>query len=551
MNDVETALATGGDVLIDTLIEHGVDTTFTVSGESFLAVLEALRRARNQIRLITTRHEGGGAFAAEAYGKLSGRPAALFVSRGPGAANAAIGVHTAKQDSTPMLLFIGHVRSTSQGREAFQEIDQAAMFSPIAKAVLQPNNSEQIAAVTARAIALATAGRPGPVVVILPRDLTDGPVRDTTIPGFRPRARVAPDPTTLAEAAAMIQRAERPLIIAGEMVSFDDAHDDLAKFAEAAGAAVMTAYRRQDCFPNDHPSYAGHLEINRLPYQRQALADADLMIAVGSRMDGITSEDGVLPYAHQPLIQIYPDGDVLANCQPYLSILSDAKNACLNLAGRLRPGSTAWCDGLNEAHGQSIKPGAVNVHGAVDLARISASLHELAPAGTIILTDGGSFARWVHRYHSFTAPRTQAGPASGAMGYGVPGAIGARLAVPGLPAIAFVGDGGFMMTGQELVTAVEQNIDLVVVVCDNGVHGSILEGQRQRFGPDHAYGTELTSPDFAALARAYGCAAWTVERTVDFDTALRGALAHSGPALIHLLTDDRDIAPFDRGPDAV
>jgi acetolactate synthase-1/2/3 large subunit len=542
---------TGGDVLVDTLIAHGVDTAFTVSGESFLAVLEALRRARNQIRLITTRHEGGGAFAAEAYGKLRRRPAALFVSRGPGATNAAIGVHTAKQDSTPMLLFIGHVPSTSQGREAFQEIDQAAMFAPIAKAVLQPNSSAQIAFVTARAHALCLAGRPGPVVVILPRDLTDGPVPDPAIPPARARAKVAPDAAALEAAAQMIQRADRPLIIAGEMVSFDEGHDALRKLAEASGAAVMTAYRRQDCFANEHPSYAGHMEINRLPYQRQALWDADLVIAVGSRMDGITSEDGALPHGHQPMIQIYPDGDVLANCQPDLPLLSDVADACLGLAARLQPGSTTWRDGLHDAYRESIAPGSVAVHGAVDLAVIAASLHRVVPADAVILTDGGSFARWVHRYYTFHGAYTQAGPASGAMGYGVPGAIGARLALPGRPAIAFVGDGGFMMTGQELVTAVEQNIDLVVVVCDNGVHGSILEGQRQRFGPDHAYGTELTSPDFAALARAYGCAAWTVERTEDFEAALKGALAHSGPALIHLLTDDRDIAPFDKGPDAV
>ncbi|MDP6874111.1 MAG: thiamine pyrophosphate-binding protein [Alphaproteobacteria bacterium] len=552
MNDVTEQAVTGGDVLVDTLVAHGVDTASTVSGESFLAVLEALRRKRNQISLITNRHEGGGSFAAEAYGKLTGRPAALFVSRGPGATNAAIGVHTARQDCSPMLLFVGHVRSTSQGREAFQEIDQAAMFRPIAKAVLQPNNSDQIAAVTAQAVALSMAGRPGPVVVVLPRDLTDGAVSDATIPIPRPRQAVTPDADTLGRAAQMLAQAERPLLLSGEIIAIQDASAALMALAEAMGAPVMSSYRRQDTFPNEHPAYAGHLEINRLPYQQAALNDADLLISVGGRMDGITSEDGALPRNHQRFLQIYPEAEVLARCQSDLSLLSDPAAACTALTERLDTAvDPAWRDGLHEAYLASREPGAVAVRGAVDLSWVAAEVQRQVPPEAVILTDGGSFARWIHRFYSFRAAHSQAGPVSGAMGYGVPGAIGARLARPERAAVAFVGDGGFMMTGQEMVTAVEQNIDLVVVVCDNGVHGSILEGQRQRFGADHIYGTRLSSPDFAALARSYGCAAWRVERTEDFAAALSGALAHTGPSLIHLLTDDRDIAPFDKGPDAV
>ncbi|MBT3371768.1 MAG: thiamine pyrophosphate-binding protein [Rhodospirillaceae bacterium] len=552
MNDVTEHVITGGDVLVDTLIAHGVDTAFTVSGESFLAVLEALRRKRNQISLITARHEGGGSFATEAYGKLTGRPAALFVSRGPGATNAAIGVHTAKQDCSPMLLFVGHVPSTSQGREAFQEINQAAMFTPIAKAVLQPNSTDQVAAVTARAITLATSGRPGPVVVILPRDLTDGAVGDPGIPSPRQRPGVAPEAAALDDAARMIAQAQRPLILSGEIIAIQDATSALVTLAEATGAPVMSTYRRQDTFPNEHPSYAGHLEINRLPYQKQALDEADLLIAIGSRMDGITAEDGALPRAHQTFLQIYPDADVLARCQADLSLLSDPGAACLALAERIAaPSDQERRDGLHQAYLASSAPGTVEVRGAVDLAEVAAEVRRQVRPETVILTDGGSFARWIHRFYRFNHPHSQAGPVSGAMGYGVPGAIGARRALPDRAAIAFVGDGGFMMTGQELVTAVEQNIDLLVVVCDNGVHGSILEGQRQRFGADHIYGTRLSSPNFADLARSYGCAAWTVERTKDFAPALSGAMAHTGPSLIHLLTDDRDIAPFDKGPDAV
>jgi len=550
MNDMTRHNVTGGDVLVDTLIAHGVDTAFTVSGESFLAVLEALRRNRNQIRLVTTRHEGGGSFAAEAFGKLTGRPAAVFVSRGPGATNAAIGVHTAKQDSSPMLLFVGHVRSTSQGREAFQEIDQAAMFSPIAKAVLQPNNSDQIATVTAQAVALSTAGRPGPVVVVLPRDLTDGLVNNPDVPKPKPRPNVLPDPGAIEQAGMMINTAKCPLVLSGEIVAVQDCNNSLMALAESGGLPVMTTYRRQDTFSNQHPAYAGHLEINRLPYQRGILKEADLLIAVGSRLDGITSEDGLLPHDHQSLIQIYPDVDVLTRCGADLPILSDPGPACRALAAKLEP-RDGEMKKLHGAYLQSREPGVVTVQGAVDLSHIAADVSRIAPANTTILTDGGSFARWIHRFYCFDHAHTQAGPVSGAMGYGIPGAIGARLARPEQPAIAFVGDGGFMMTGQELVTAVEQAIDLVVVVCDNGVHGSILEGQRQRFGFDHIYGTRLISPNFADVATAYGCKSWTVERTEDFADALQGALSHAFPTLIHLLTDDRDIAPFDKGPDAV
>ena len=267
-------------------------------------------------------------------------------------------------------------------------------------------------------------------------------------------------------------------------------------------------------------------------------------------MDGITSEDGLLPHDHQSFIQIYPDVDVLTRCRADLPILSDPGPACRALAAKLEP-RDGEMEKLHGAYLQSKEAGVVTVQGAVDLSHIAADVSRIAPANTTILTDGGSFARWIHRFYCFDHAHTQAGPVSGAMGYGIPGAIGARLARPDQPAIAFVGDGGFMMTGQELVTAVEQAIDLVVVVCDNGVHGSILEGQRQRFGSDHIYGTRLISPNFADVATAYGCKSWTVERTEDFADALQGALSHAFPTLIHLLTDDRDIAPFDRGPDAV
>lgn len=544
----------GGDAVVETLIAHGVDTAFTVSGESFLPVLEAMRRHRNAIRLVTTRHEGGAAFAAEAFGKLSDRPAAVFVSRGPGATNAAIGVHTAMQDSTPLLLFVGHVRQRSRGREAFQEIDQHAMFGPVAKAVLEADSADGLAETTAEAIRLSLAGRPGPVVVVLPRDVTESPVGEATIPEHRPRAAVVPTEQSLRSAVRLIAEAQRPLAIAGEMVAFEKAQSALAAFAEASAIPVMAAYRRQDCLPNSHPAYAGHLEINRVSYQREELDGADLIVAVGSRLDGITSEDNSLPRSGQALIQIYPDEAVLARCGADVAVLSDCGPALSAMTEMLQPaseGKRARQLHLHEEYERLATPGSAPVAGCVDLSDVTACVQRLAGPEAVIITDGGSFARWVHRFYRFDAPATQAGPMSGAMGYAVPGALGARLARPDAPVVAFVGDGGFMMTGQELVTAVEQSMKLIVVVCDNNAHGSILSGQQRAYGEDAAYGTLLSSPDFAAVARGYGLPAWTVADTADFESAFVSALAEPGPSLLHLKTDQRDIAPFESAQDAV
>ena len=544
----------GGTAVVEALIAQGVDTAFTVTGESFLHVLEALRRRRDAVRLVPTRHEGGAVFAAEAFGKLTGRPAAVLVSRGPGASNAAIGVHTAMQDSTPLILFIGQVRNRSKGKESFQEIDHHSMFASLAKAVLEPADAAAIAETTAAAVALSVAGRPGPVVVALPRDLTEADAGEVAIPARRPRAPVEPDPAAIAEAAALIAGARRPLVIGGELVGQQGAHAGLADFADAAGTPLMAAYRRQDMIDNEHPAYTGHLEINRVAFQKEAFEAADVVIAVGSRLDGITSEDGALLRTDQKLILIHPDEAVLARIDAAVGMRSDMAPALDALVAALPEAPAdrvAWRDALHADYLAFSQAGNAASEGAVDLAQVVAEVGRAAPEDAVVLTDGGSFARWVHRYHRFRRPNTQAGPMSGAMGYGVPGAIGACLAWPKAPAIAFVGDGGFMMTGQEVATAVEQAIPIKVIVCDNAAHGSILQGQVNAFGADADYATALRSPDFAAVARAYGAAAWRVERTDDFAAAFQEALAHDGPALIHLLTDRRDIAPFSAGKDAV
>lgn len=537
---------TGGDALVATLVTHGVRQAFCVPGESYLAVLEALRGEQGRLRLVVNRHESGATFAAEAYGKLAHRPAAAFVTRGPGATNAAIGIHTAAQDSTPLVLFIGHVPTRAKGREAFQEIDYHRMYAPMAKAVLEPATAEDVADCTARALRLAVAGRPGPTVVVLPEDVTEGEAGAAPIPPGAPRPCLAPSPEAVARAAAILAGARHPIVISGELVAFDEATDALVRFVEASGAGVVTAWRRQDTFPNDHPAYLGHFAIGRPAFQREAWAACDVVLAAGTRLDDITTEEFTLLRPDQRLIHLHPDPAILARSGAEVALAADpgAALAALTraLAGPPPAERVAWRTRLHAAWEAFTTPGQVPVHGAVDLARVVEAVSAQLPPDAVVANDAGNLSGWVHRYHRFRRPATQAAPGSGAMGYAVPAALGARLARPDRIVVAFVGDGGFLMTGQELVTARQEALPIKVVVGDNAAYGTILMHQHRRISPDSLYAVRLLSPDFAAVARGYGVAAFTVERTDEFPDAFAAALRHDGPALVHVRTDVRDIS---------
>ena len=544
----------GGDALVGALLELGVDTGFTVPGESFLHVLEALRRSRSSFRLVSTRHESGAAFAAEAYGRLTSRPAAVFVSRGPGATNASIGIHTARQSSSPLLLFVGHVRTRSKGREAFQEIDHHAMFAPVAKAVMEPQSADDIPPVVARAVHASVSGRPGPIVVVLPRDITEARVeKEIAFESPRPDP-LAPSAASIEMAARIIANAQFPIIIAGEMVLHGQAETALIELADALAAPVVCAYRQMDVFPNEHAGYAGHLDINRAAFQRAAFAQSDLILAIGTRLDGITTEDYSLIRPHQRLVHVYPDLEILERAGSEASVHGDVATALDELrrsVDGIPQARRDWRDALHASYLSHSCSETARAHGELQLSSVVQVIAETVGERAVLLTDGGSFARWVHRFYRFSAPRRFAGPVSGAMGYAVPGAIGAALAHPDAQVIAFVGDGGFMMTGQELTTAARERMKIIVIVCDNQAHGSILYSQWQQFDLDSDYATRLPSPDFAAIARACAVPAWRVERSEDFPAALAGALAADGPALLHLLTDQRDIVPGDSEDDVV
>jgi acetolactate synthase I/II/III large subunit len=544
-----------GAALVGALIDAGVDTAFTVPGESFLAVLEALRLNRNRVRLISVRQEGGGTLAANAYGAIRGAPAAVFVSRGPGATNASIGLHTAYQDSVPMVLFMGQVRSHMRGREAFQEIDPSSAFASMSKAVLEPESAEEMASMARLAVEISVSGRPGPVVVVMPRDFGEIDVAATPEIGRVERADVIAEPAMLDDLAEAMNVAKRPIILAGELARQPGARDALLDFVEASGAPLICGYRCQDVLDNTHAGYAGHLEINPVAYQDKLVAGADFICVVGSRLDGITSREESLISEGRDWAHIHPDPAVMARFGAGHPVLGDVGPSLLAVTASIAAPSAsrlAWRDAAHAAFMGFSKAGSYPVHGAVDMSVVAAEAREILPDNAVVLTDAGSSARWIHRFFHYRQALTQGGTACGAMGAAMPGAIGASMATnDGRPIVAFAGDGSFLMSGQELSTAARERLPVTMVVCDNNVHGSILKGQLDKYGQDHAFGTVMDSPDFAKLAEGYGAAAWTVKTTAEWRPAFTAALAHDGPALIHVFMDPRDIAPYGAEKDAV
>ena len=544
-----------GAALVETIINAGIDTAFTVPGESFLSVLESLRKNRNRVRLVSVRQEGGGSLAAHGYGQVKGKPAAVFVSRGPGATNASIGLHAAHQDSVPMVMFLGQIRSHMKGRESFQEIDPQTAFKSMTKAVLEPSTPLEMISMARQAIEISQAGRPGPVVVVMPRDFGEAIIEAKINSQPIQRAAVIATEELLDDLSNALQKSKTPLILAGELARSPETRALLVDISNALGAPIISAYRCQDVVNNTSQSYAGHLEINSVAYQNELFENADYLLVIGSRLDGITSREETLISTKLSWAHIHPDDNVLERFSANIIVKSDVNLALINLLLKLDKHPTAHSNWRTDAHNNYLKfsnPGSYPVNGLVDLSVIAAETNEQLPPNSIIITDGGSYARWIHRFFRFQGSLTQGGSASGSMGAGVPGAIGAALARnDDSTIIAFAGDGGFMMSGQELSTAVREKIPIKIVVCDNNVHGSILKGQVDKYGPENPFGTVMESPNFALIAEAYGAKAWTVQTTSEWKPTLQKALSHDGPTLIHLLFDARDIAPYGNEKDAV
>lgn len=528
---------TGGRLVVDQLRAQGVRAAFCVPGESYLAALDALRDARDAIRLIVCRQEGGAAYAAEAYGKLTGSPGVCFVTRGPGATNASIGVHAAAQDSSPMVLFVGQVPRAFRGREAFQEIDYRAMFGSIAKWVVEVDQASRVPELVARAFRVAVSGRPGPVVVALPEDVL---VETSDVPDAAVVAPVQPAPAAadVARARELLAAARRPVVIAGGSGWTPCASDRLQSWAEASHLPVATSVRRQDLLDNRSPSFAGALGLNAFPYLAGRIGEADLVFLMGTRADSLSMAGYTLltaPHPHQVLIHSHASPDVLGRVyEPDLAINASSPMlvGALEEAGPVGgSGWSAWTDAIRRDYA-STQESAFGGEGAVDLSVVLHGLCARLP-DAVLASGAGNYTRPVHRYWRFDRYPSQAAPQAGSMGYGMPAALAAKVAWPERPVVAVAGDGCFLMNGQELATAVQHELAVLVVIINNGRYGTIYAHQERTY-PGRTYATELRNPDFADLARAYGAHGEVVERTEEFEPALERALASRGSAVIEI-----------------
>jgi acetolactate synthase-1/2/3 large subunit len=530
----------GAQVLIDQLRIHGTDTIFGVPGESYLAALDALYAQRNSIRYVICRQEGGAANMAEAYGKLTGKPGICFVTRGPGAANASIGLHTGFQDSTPMILLVGQVAREATDREAFQEIDYRRMFGQMAKWVAQIEDARRIPELVSQAFHTALNGRPGPVVLALPEDMLTDEVEVADAGPYR-IARGAPAPGDMAKLREMLEAARRPMVIVGGGGWSAEACADIRAFVEANDLPVCASFRNQDLIDNRHPNYVGDLGVGVGPALGKRIKECDLILAIGPRLGEATTGGYSLfdlPVPKQKLVHVHAGAEELGRVyQATLPINSGMANFAAAARAMKPVDGKRWKAGVAEGHAEyldNIKPGVLP--GAVNMGEVIAWLNKRLPDDAIVTNGAGNYAAFLHRFFQYRGFKTQLAPTSGAMGYGVPAAVAAKIAQPNRMVVSLAGDGCFLMNGQEFATAVQHGANVVIAVIDNGMYGTIRMHQEREY-PTRVYGTELKNPDFAAYARAFGGHGETVEKTEDFAAAFERALAAGKPAIIHVKTD--------------
>ncbi len=535
----------GGQLLVDALKVHGVDMAFCVPGESYLAALDALHDARS-IRLIVCRQEGGAANMAEAYGKLTGRPGICFVTRGPGAANAAIGVHTALQDSTPMILFVGQVARDQVEREAFQEVDFRRMFGPLAKWVAEIGDARRIPELVSQAFHRAVAGRPGPVVLALPEDMLTDRVAAADSGPYKV-VRPHPGAADMRRLGELLRAARRPFVILGGGGWSAAAAADFGAFAAANELPVGTSFRCQDLLDNRHDNFVGDVGIGINPALAERIRRCDLLLAVGARLGEMTTSGYTLlrvPVPEQTLVHVHAGAEELGRVyQAALPINSGMAEfaAAAKALPAIRPAPwSEWTAAARADYLAYIAP--QSGPGRLQLAEIVAYLRRRLPAETIVTNGAGNYTAWMHRYYQYRGFRTQLGPTSGAMGYGLPAAVAAKAVHPDRPVVCFAGDGCFLMSGQELATAVQYALPIVVIVVNNGMYGTIRMHQEREY-PGRVVGTDLVNPDFAAYARAFGAHGETVEETAAFAPAFERAMAAGRPALIELRVDPEAITP--------
>ncbi len=543
-----------GHALVEALIAQGIDTVFGVPGESYLAALDGFHEHASRIRFVVCRHEGGASFMADAQGKLSAWPGVCFVTRGPGASNAAIGLHTAFQDSTPMVLFIGQVASEQRDREAFQELDYRQVFGPgtlgMAKWVAEVQQADRLPEYVARAFHTAVQGRPGPVVLVLPEDMLTTPTAAPVLPRVVP-ARAWPAPGALRDLRSMLLQAERPLAIVGGSGWTAESVRGLQRFAEAWQLPVACGFRFQDTFDNHHALYAGDVGIGINPKLAARVREADLILAIGVRLGEMTTGGYShlrVPRPAQRLVHLHAGAEELGRVYAADLLLQCAPAVAGQALAALEPpaGMPRWADWAAATHADYEANHEAVAVAPLDMAQVIKTVQRLAPVDTIYTNGAGNFSAWLHRYTRYAGlqhhGRTQLAPTSGAMGYGVPAAVAASLLCPDRTVVNIAGDGDFLMTGQELATARAHGAGLgrgklISIVVDNGTFGTIRMHQEREY-PGRVSGSDLhANPDFAALARAYGWQASFVATSAEFEPAFAAALAASGPVLIHLRLD--------------
>lgn len=540
-----------GHLLVDCLIAQGVTHAFGVPGESYLAVLDGFHDRADRIRFVINRQEGGAAFMAEAQGKLTGRPGVCFVTRGPGATNASIGLHTAFQDSTPMVLFVGDVASDARDREAFQEVDYNAFFGPstkgMAKRVERIDDARRIPEYVARAFATAMNGRPGPVVLVLPEDMLTQAVDAAPLPRVEPVQAWA-DPGALRELRTLLLAAQRPLVIAGGGGWTPQSAAALQRFAENWQLPVANAFRFQDCFDNHHPNYAGDVGLGINPALAHRIRESDLVLAIGPRLGEATTSGYTLlaaPVPQQKLVHIHASGEELGRVyQPTLAIQATMNAAARSLEVLTAPPTLPWSAWTAACHADyeanvDVNNGGIVLPGSIDMPAVVHTLQKHLPADAVLTNGAGNFASWLHRFYRYhglvKGHKTQLAPTNGAMGYGVPAGIGAAI-LTGRTAFTIAGDGDFLMNGQELATAVQHRAKSIIVLLNNGTYGTIRMHQEREY-PARVSGSDLRNPDFCALARAYGYAAERITHTAEFEPALLRALAAESGSLIEVMLD--------------
>ncbi|KGE00831.1 thiamine pyrophosphate-binding protein [Rhizobium sp. YS-1r] len=542
---MKTATKTGGQLIVEALKANGVKRISCVPGESYLAVLDALYESG--IDVIVCRQEGGAAMMADSWGRLTGEPGICMVTRGPGATNASAGLHIARQDSIPMILFIGQVARDMREREAFQEVEYRRAFTEFAKWVGEIDDARRIPEFVTRAFAVATSGRPGPVVLTLPEDMLVEEVEAAEARAYMP-VESHPGKSQIAAFETALKEAKRPMFILGGTRWSEEAHADFTDFATRFKVPVSCSFRRQMLFDHLHPCYAGDAGIGINPALAKEIKDADLLVLLGSRMSEMPSSSYTLidiPYPKQKLVHIFPDPEELGRIyRPDLAICAAPAEFVAALKELEAPASPAWADRTASMHASYLKwstPPEAGP-GPVRMGPIMQWIEENVPDDAIFTNGAGNYATWLHRFHRFRKYNTQSAPTSGSMGYGLPAAVAAKQLFPQREVVCFAGDGCFMMHGQEFITAVRYGLPIITVLVNNGIYGTIRMHQEREY-PGRVSATDLVNPDFVAYARAFGGYGELVERTEDFGPAYLRARASGKPAIIEVKLDPEAITP--------